>query len=507
MTMVNGSIRSKVPGNLRRLNYAAPSVSSLLQETMAPRKPSSFSKNRPTPTPTSTATTSAVDDGAAGIDLTDTKRLFASISTGKLLKSTAAIHASSFGPMVDLGTAVMNSRLMENPLARKVILDATEHTFYSHFCAGKDLDAAAATLSNLWDAGLSAMMDYGLEHADNNHSCDLNLHEFLRTIEWTKLHQPGQVSFVVVKITAICPVSLLKRVSDLLRWENKDKSLNLPWKLESLPIFSDSSPLYHTPAKPESLTPEEEKDLGLAFERLTKICDHALQINTPLLIDAEDTSIQPAIDYFSYSAAVKYSAATCTGEKDPLIFNTIQAYLKDAKDRLAAAKKAADGMRVPVGFKLVRGAYMSSENRLAASLGAETPIHDTIQKTHNCYNECASFLLDEISGGGGSVVLATHNIESSKLAASKAVSLGIKKDSPCLQFAQLYGMSEALSFGLKNAGFRVSKYLPFGPVDQIMPYLMRRAEENRGMLSTSATDKMLMRKELMRRLRSPASWF
>ncbi|KAL8044296.1 hypothetical protein ABFX02_08G037300 [Erythranthe guttata] len=503
MTMVNGSIRSKVPGNLRRLNYAAPSVSSLLQETMAPRKPSSFAKNRP-PASIPTATTSAAD----GIDLTDTKRLFESISTGKLLKSTAAIHASSFGPMVDLGTAVMNSRLMENPLARKIILDATEHTFYSHFCAGKDLDAAAATLSRLWDAGLSAMMDYGLEHADDNHSCDLNLHEFLRTIEWTKLHQPGQVSFVVVKITAICPVSLLKRVSDLLRWENKDKSLNLPWKFESLPIFSDSSPLYHTPKKPESLTPEEEKDLGLAFERLTKICDHALQINTPLLIDAEDTSIQPAIDYFSYSAAVKYSAAACTGEKeDPLIFNTIQAYLKDAKDRLVAAKKAADGMRVPVGFKLVRGAYMSSENRFAASLGAETPIHDTIQKTHDCYNECASFLLDEISGGGGSVVLATHNIESSKLAASKAVSLGIKKDSPCLQFAQLYGMSEALSFGLKNAGFRVSKYLPFGPVDQIMPYLMRRAEENRGMLSTSATDKMLMRKELMRRLRSPASWF
>ncbi|KAI3452145.1 hypothetical protein Pfo_008810 [Paulownia fortunei] len=408
---------------------------------------------------------------------------------------------AAFGPMVDFGMWTMNSRLMANPLFRKMVLGVTEHTFYDHFCAGKDLEMARRTVEKLWDVGLSAMLDYGLEHANANESCDSNLEEFIRTINSTKLLDTCQVSFVVVKITGICPPSLLKRVSDLLRWEYKDKSLHLPWKLKTFPIFSDSSPFYHTLKRPEPLTPDEERDLQLAYERLIKICENAFEANVPLLIDAEDTAIQPAIDYFTYSAAIEYTS----GDDDPLIFNTIQAYLKDSKERLVIAKKAADKMGVPVGFKLVRGAYMSSEKRLAASLGVESPIHDSIQNTHACYNDCAAFMLEEVASGSGSVVLATHNIESGKLAAYKAAGLGIERDNPYLQFAQLYGMAEALSFGLRNAGFKVSKYLPYGPVEQIMPYLLRRAEENRGLLSTSSLDRHLMRKELIRRLTSPGS--
>lgn len=213
-----------------------------------------------------------------------------------------------------------------------------------------------------------------------------------------------------MKITAICPPTLLKRVSDLLRWEYKDNSLNLPWKLKSFQIFSESSPLYHTPNKPEPLTPEEERDLDMAYQRFDKICDKALEVNVPLLIDAEDTSIQPAIDYFTYSAAIKYHR-----DDVPLLFNTSQAYLKDTMERLTIAKKDADRMGVPIGFKLVRGAYMSSENQLASSLGVKSPIHDSIQDTHDCYNKCAEFMLQEIANGSGSVVLATHNLESGKI--------------------------------------------------------------------------------------------
>lgn len=215
---------------------------------------------------------------------------------------------------------------------------------------------------------------------------------------------------MVVKITAICPPSLLNRVSDLLRWEYKDNSSHLPWKLQTLPIFCDSSALYHTLKRPEPLTPNEERDLDLAYQRLIKICDKSSEANVPLLIDAEDTTIQPAIDYFTYSAAIKYRR----DHDGPLIFNTIQAYLKDATKRLVNAKKAADGMGVQLGFKLVRGAYMSSERELACSLGVESPIHETIEDTHACYNDCAAFMLQEIANGSGSVVLATHNLESGK---------------------------------------------------------------------------------------------
>jgi proline dehydrogenase len=292
-----------------------------------------------------------------------------------------------------------------------------------------------------------------------------------------------------VKITAICPMKLLERVSDLLRWQYKDTSFNLPWKkLETLPIFSGSSPTYHTLKKPEPLTPEEESDLLLGHQRLLKICQKCLEANIPLTVDAEYSSIQPAIDYFTYSSAIMYNK-----DDNPIVHGTIQAYLKDAKERLLLVSMAADKKGIPMGFKLVRGAYMSSERKLASSLGFESPIHNSIQDTHVCYNDCASFLLEKISSGPGALVLATHNVESGRIAVAKANDLGIGKVNQRLQFAQLYGMADALSFGLRNAGFQVSKYMPFGSIEMVMPYLLRRAEENRGLLSASTLDRKLMR--------------
>nr|XP_043606962.1 proline dehydrogenase 2, mitochondrial-like [Erigeron canadensis] len=431
-------------------------------------------------------------------DFNDTKGLFSSVKTGKLLRSAANLNLAAVGPVVDMGMWVMKSKLMEVGLVKDVIMNVIKHTSYEHFVAGSDLNETGRTVKKLWESGLRGMLDYGLEHAVDNQSCDQNAQQFIQTVESTQFLPPSSVSFVVVKITAITPVSLLKRVSDLLRWEYKNPtSTNLPWKLKALPIFSESSPFYHTLEKPTPLTAQEEHDLELAHQRLINICNKSVECNVPVVIDAEDTSIQPGIDYFTYSAAVMYNK----GEK-AMIFGTIQAYLKDAGERMFETKKAADKMGLPVGFKLVRGAYMSSESQLANSLGVESPIHNSINETHNCYNGCASFMLDEVSNGPGGLILATHNLESAKLAALKARELGIGKDSEKLEFASLYGMSEAMTFGLRNAGFGVSKYLPFGPVDQIMPYLLRRAEENRGLLSSSSLDRQLMMKELKRRMKA-----
>ncbi|KAJ1427639.1 Proline dehydrogenase domain [Sesbania bispinosa] len=147
--------------------------------------------------------------------------------------------------------------------------------------------------------------------------------------------------------------------------------------------------------------------------------------------------------------------------ENPIVFGTIQTYLKDAKERLFLITEVADKMGVPMGFKLVRGAYMSTETKLAESLGYASPIHNTIQDTHNCFNDCSSFLLEKIANGPGSVVLATPTILN-----------------------------------------QVSKYMPFGPVEMVMPYLLRRAEENRGLLAASGFDRQLIRKELGRRLKA-----
>ncbi|CAI9109963.1 OLC1v1009911C1 [Oldenlandia corymbosa var. corymbosa] len=497
-------LHKNLPYFLRRLSSAPSPITAAVSplsfggsKTHHPEDPVTFTTD---PISTTVPPPDYAHPGDQIINFHDIKGLFSTVSTPKLFKSWATLQMTSIEPLVDVGLWVLSSRLVETPVIKQVILGAIKHTFYDHFCAGEDLEEAGRSITRLWEAGLRGMLDYGLEHATDNESCDRNMNEFIKTAEYTKSLPPSSASFVVVKITAICPPSLLRRVSDLLRWEYKNTGYHLPWKRDCLPVFADSSPFYHTAQKPQPLTPEEEQNLQLSHERLFKICEKCVEYNIPLLIDAEDTALQPAIDYLTYSSALLYRRGD---DDEPLLFGTIQAYLKDSKERLVKAKKAADKVGVPMGFKLVRGAYMSSERQLAASLGVESPIQNSIQATHDSYNECTSFLLEEVARGSGAAVLATHNIESGKLAAVKATDLGIDKNSERLQFAQLYGMAETLSFGLRNAGFQVSKYLPFGPVDQIMPYLLRRAEENRGLLSSSFLDRQLMSKELARRLKFP----
>ncbi|KAI3412742.1 Proline dehydrogenase [Psidium guajava] len=433
---------------------------------------------------------------AATIDLDNTERLFAGVPTTKLLRSSATLHAAAIEPVVDAGTWVVRSRLMDVGPVRGAVLGAVRRTFFEQFCAGEDAEEAVRTVGKLNRTGLRGMLDYALEDAEDNEACDRNAAGFLRTVESARSLPPSSVSSVVAKITAICPIDLLKRVSDLLRWQCKDPSFHLPWKFDSFPMLSVSSPLYHTPCRPEHLTPQEERDLLLAHQRLQTLCQKCQEANIPLCIDAEYTAVQPGIDYFTYTAVVGHN------KHEPVVYGTMQAYLKDARERLLLATEEAERMGVVMGVKLVRGAYMSSETKLAHSLGQESPIHNTIQETHDCFNECASFMLEKIASRSGAVVLATHNVESGKLAASKASDLGIGNGNQRLGFAQLYGMADSFSFGLRNAGFQVSKYMPFGSVDMVIPYLLRRAEENRGMLSASTVDRQLMRTELFRRLKA-----
>ncbi|KAI3970948.1 hypothetical protein MKX01_024595 [Papaver californicum] len=431
------------------------------------------------------------------LDFNDGKKLFSSVTTGKLIRSMLNQQMASYEPIVDVGIKVIRSRLVEIMIVKDFIMSVVKHTFYDHFCAGENLDEAKKTLQKLWNGGLKGIMDYGLEDATDNASCDRNYNEFLKIVETTKLLPPSSVSYACVKVTAICPISLLKRVSDLLRWEHKDSSFHLPWKVDTLPMLADSSPFYHTMNRPNHLTPAEEYDLHQAHTRLIKLSEKCLESKLPLLVDAEYSSVQPAIDYLTYSTMIRINK-----DGNRIVHGTIQTYFRDAKERLIQATEAAEKMGVMLGLKLVRGAYLSSESQLASSLGFPSPIHKSIQDTHACYDECASIMLEKVAKGTGAVVLATHNIESGRAAASKVESLGLEKSSEKVQFAQLKGMADGLSFALKNAGFQVSKYLPYGPVEMVIPYLLRRAEENKGLLSASTFDRQLMSKEVTRRLKA-----
>uniref|UniRef100_A0A7N0TQQ4 Proline dehydrogenase n=1 Tax=Kalanchoe fedtschenkoi TaxID=63787 RepID=A0A7N0TQQ4_KALFE len=450
------------PAAARRLSSATtPPIAAVLPDSTPPQSP---------PPPSSSATAAALLDFR-------NSNIFSPVATSDLIRSSINLGLSAIEPVADLGSWLMRSRMMDVPGIRPAVVAAVRRTFFRQFCAGESVEEAALSVERLWRSGLRGMLSYGVEHADDNESCDRNFLSFLRTIRSASSLPPSSVSSVVVKITAICRISLLRRVSDLLRWEHKDPSFKLPWKRRTLPIFASSSPLHHTPTRPDPLTPDEELDLEFGHRRLESLCHACLQADVPLIIDAEDTSLQPSIDYLSYSAAL----ASPGKDGKVVLYGTIQAYLKDARERLRLACGAAEEAGVAVGFKLVRGAYMSSERMLARSLGVPSPVHDSIQDTHDCYNDCVNMLLDKIAAGSSShLVLATHNLQSGKLAAVKAQELGIRKDGEQLQFAQLYGMSDALSLGLKTAGFNVSKYMTFGPVEKVIPYLLRRAEENRG---------------------------
>ncbi|KAL9268418.1 Proline dehydrogenase 2, mitochondrial-like protein [Drosera capensis] len=477
------AIRATTPKLLRHLSSAASSPST------ATISPHTFSH----PTPSSPSPI---------IDLSDPQSLFSSIPTPHLLRAVAVLNAVSVDPIVDLGTWIMRSRLMESPLTRDVILGAVRRTVYEQFVAGRDVAETGRTMERIAESGLRGMLVYGAEHADENEGCERNWRKFMDTIEAAGRFPRGSVSFVILKVSAIVPIGLLRRVSDLLRWERKDPSISLPWKGNTLPIFVDSSPLYHTLQRPDPLTPQEERDLELGHQRMLKLCKRSAELNVPLTIDAEETTVEPAINYLTYSSILMSGEGG--NRTEPMLYGTIQAYLKDSMERLVLTSKAAEKMGVPIGFKLVRGAYMSFERKLAASLGFDSPVHDNIYGTHDSYNRCASYMIDKVADRSGAIILATHNVESGRLAAEKARDLGLGKDNERLEFAQLYGMSEALSYSLKNAGFLVSKYLTFGPVEEVIPYLLRRAEENRGILSSSFLDRELMRKELTRRVKA---WF
>ncbi|KAL5224475.1 hypothetical protein ABZP36_011114 [Zizania latifolia] len=427
------------------------------------------------------------------LEFEDTERLFAGERSTSLVRTLAVLQALSVGPLVDAATAALRVPAVAGSALGRA---AARATAYQHFCAGETTEEAAEAVRRLWRGGMGGILDYGIEDAEDGPACDRNAAGFLAAVDVAAALPPGSAS-VCIKITALCPIALLQKVSDLLRWQQKQPSLHLPWKVHGFPVLSDSSPLYLTASEPQALTAEEERELDMAHGRLLAIGDRCAEYDIPLLVDAEYAAVQPAIDYFTFAGALSFN-----GGGRPIVHGTIQAYLRDARDRLEAMARAAEGERVCLALKLVRGAYLARETRLAASLGVPSPIHSSIQDTHDCYNGCAAFLLDRVRRGSASVMLATHNVASGQLAAARAQELGIAKGDRGLQFAQLMGMADGLSLGLRNAGFQVSKYLPYGPVENIIPYLIRRAEENRGLLSASSFDRQLLRKELVRRFKA-----
>jgi proline dehydrogenase len=236
--------------------------------------------------------------------------------------------------------------------------------------------------------------------------------------------------------------------------------------------------------------------------RAHSLAEEAFQCGTRLLIDAEQSYFQPAIDNLTLELQQKYNATDMTDK--PIIFNTYQCYLKDTLEHLVMDVERSERFKYHFACKLVRGAYMESERKRANDHKCPSPIHGTIEDTHQCYNDAASFLIRQIlkTDKQLEVMCATHNQESIEKAIAVMNDCGIDRSAPTLHFAQLYGMSDNLTYNLGLLGFRAYKYVPYGQVKEVIPYLMRRVQENSAVMGNASREVSLLRKELFRRARA-----
>jgi len=243
-------------------------------------------------------------------------------------------------------------------------------------------------------------------------------------------------------------------------------------------------------------TDEEIKLLNSMYNRGRRLAKGAAKCGVRLLIDAEQVRYQPAIDNLVLGLQRQFNVAD-----KPIIYNTYQCYLRDSPERLRTDVARSERFGYHFGAKLVRGAYMESERELAESLNLDDPIHPTIEETHECYNSTVDYLLRYSSRSNFNVEImcATHNQESIVNAIESMNSYGIDRRASTICFAQLYGMSDHLTFNLGKYGYRSYKYVPYGEVDEVMSYLLRRAKENSAILGGATAELNMIGTELKRR--------
>ncbi|CAL8335975.1 unnamed protein product [Gadus morhua 'NCC'] len=247
----------------------------------------------------------------------------------------------------------------------------------------------------------------------------------------------------------------------------------------------------------DRFTAEEERQMKRILQRMDVLAKHAEENGVRLMVDAEQTYLQPAISYLTLAMQRVYS-----GQK-PLILNTYQCYLKEAFTSLSVDLERSRRQGWCLGAKVVRGAYMHQERERAALLGYEDPVHPDYQATNLMYHRCLDLLLEEISlSRKANVMVASHNEDTVRHTLRRMNELGLAPAEGKVSFGQLLGMCDQISFPLGQAGFPVYKYVPYGPVNEVMPYLSRRAQENRGFMKGAEWERELLLKELKRRLGS-----
>ncbi len=327
-------------------------------------------------------------------------------------------------------------------------------TIFQQFCGGETIEECTPAINKLAESHIGTILDYSVEGEGNEKSFDHTAQEIIATIE--KAATSKNIPFSVFKITGVMDTELLEKVQ-----------------------------------KNEKLTSEEQAAYERGRSRVNKICSRAFDKNIRLFIDAEESWIQETIDNLTYEMMAKYNKVKA------IVYNTYQLYRHDRLDVIKRDYENAVAGNYFIGAKVVRGAYMEKERRVAASNNQESPINPTKEASDNLFNEALKYCVERIDRIA--ICAGTHNEASSYLLIDLMKQHHILNGDKRIFFAQLYGMSDNLSYNLAKAGYNVAKYVPYGPVEAVMPYLLRRANENTAIAGQSSREFNLIKKEMERR--------
>lgn len=327
-------------------------------------------------------------------------------------------------------------------------------TIFKQFCGGETMEEAAATAAMLGEYNIGVILDYGVEGKEGEQAFDQAVPEFLKAIDFAA--QQKNIPFISVKITGFCRFALLEKLQ-----------------------------------AQTALTEEEKSEWQRVQERVNAICKKAAEKNVKVLIDAEESWIQDPIDTVTNNMMALYNKETA------IVYNTFQLYLHSRLPFLKKSLEKAQANNYMLGAKLVRGAYMEKERARAVEKNYPSPVQANKQNTDKDYNEAVDFCIAHLQHLH--LFIGTHNEKSCLLAAEKMMAKSIDTKEPNIYFSQLFGMSDNISFNLAQQGFQVAKYLPYGPVKDVMPYLMRRAQENTSVAGQTGRELSLINTELKRR--------
>jgi len=353
-------------------------------------------------------------------------------------------------PLVRIGTAVTNFALK----AHLPVDGLIRATVFDHFCGGVNELDCLSVVDKLYTKGVSSVLDYSVEGKEEEAQFDAALEMTLKTIEFAKERQA--IPFAVFKPTGLGRLDLYTKVGEK-----------------------------------QFLSDEEQSEWNKVIERFELVCKTAHDKNVALLIDAEESWMQDAADDLIEEMMRKYN------KEKVIVFSTLQMYRWDRLDYLKALHEKAKTEGFYIGMKLVRGAYMEKEHERAKEKGYPTPICASKQATDDNYNAAVDYMMKHI--GTMAIFAGTHNEESSYKLMEMLKANNIAINDHRIWFGQLYGMSDNISYNLAAHDYNVAKYLPFGPVRDVMPYLIRRAEENTSVAGQTSRELNLLKTERERR--------